>query len=71
MRSQGVVVGFDSIKHDWRNRGYHARWRELSFGQDVMNEAAEETPNAILQRMDVDKPEGGRRCLEHRVEGSL
>ena len=46
--SQGVAVGFYSIKHDRRNREHHARWRELSFGQNVMNEAAVETTVAVL-----------------------
>jgi hypothetical protein len=50
---------------------HQALWRELCFGQNVMNKAAEETPIAILQRMDVDKTEGGRRRLEHRIKCSL
>jgi hypothetical protein len=36
-----------------------------------MDQAAVETPVAVLERMDVDETERGRRRLEHGVDLSL
>ncbi len=71
MRAQRVAVSLDAVEHDRRDREHHARRREFSLRQNVMDQAAVQTAVAVLERVDVDETEGGRRRLQHGVEFSL
>ena len=61
------AVIIDAVQHHGRNREHHPRRRELPFGEDVMDQAAVHAAVAVLERMDIDKAEGGGRRLQHRV----
>src|ERR1035441_3208413 len=63
MRAKRVTVGVDPVEHDRGDREYHAGRREFSLRQNVMDQAAVETPVAVLERMDVNEPERRRRRL--------
>ena len=63
---QRVTVIVDAVQHHRRNRKHHARRREFSLGQNVMDQAAVHAAVAVLERMDVDETEGGRRRLAAR-----
>jgi len=50
---------------------HHTRRCEFPFGEYVMDEAAVKPSIAILERVDVDKAEGGGRRMQHRVETAV
>ena len=71
MGLQRCAVIINAVQHDGGNREHHARRRELAFGEDVMDQAAVHAAVAVLERMDIDKAEGGGRCFQHRVNAVL
>jgi len=49
MGLQRCAVIIDAVQHHGGNREHHPRWRELSFGEDVMYQTAVHSPVAVLE----------------------
>ena len=68
MTLQACAVIIDAVEHHRRNRKHHPRRREFTLGQHMMDQAAVHTSVAVLERVNIDKAEGGRRGCQHRVD---
>ena len=68
MGLQDRAVVLDAVEHRGRDRNDHARRSEFSFRENVMDETAMHAPVAVLERVHIDKAEGGDSRMQYRVD---
>src|SRR6266567_2291293 len=66
LESRAVLI--DAVEHDGRDREDHT-WRcKFSFGENVVDKAAVQAAVAILERVNINKPEGRGCGLQDRID---
>src|SRR6266571_7692977 len=68
MGLQSCAVLIDAVKHDGRDREDHT-WRcKFSLGENVVDKAAVQAAVPILERMNINEPEGRGCGLQDRID---
>src|SRR6266567_4015893 len=68
MRLQCCPVLIDAVKHDGRDREDHTWWCKFSLGENVVDKAAVQAAVPILERMNINEPEGRGCGLQDRID---